>query len=199
MTDGALGDFKNKIKNPASAVTLRGYGRIKKGFDMLDYTRNTRRKGNPYGDQSISYSEEQTLCSIPHCNRRRADTVSIHLCEYHIEKAWAAHHVLNGINIPEREEIERDLYSLHAKGTVYVIRVGDLIKIGWTSNPRERMHQLKPDAVLHYQQGTRQDEIDLHARCEKYLAKGKEWFRDSPGMKRIIEELQLNKDGKHAA
>lgn len=166
---------------------------------MLDYTRNTRRTGNQNRDNSNSYSEEQTLCSIPHCNRKRADQVSIHLCEYHIQKAWAAHHVLHGASVPEREEVQRDIHSLTARGTVYIIRVGELIKVGWTSNPRERMAHLRPDAVLHYQAGTRQDEYDLHERCKEHLAKGSEWFHANKSMMKIIEQIQYSKTSSSKA
>ena len=165
---------------------------------MLDYTLKSSGRGAQSGkvrgvDLSSEFSEDQNICCIPHCERERTSRVSIHLCEHHIEKAWAAYHVINEADMPELENIERDMYSPNARGTLYVIRVGDLIKIGWTANPRERMYQLQPDAVLHYQQGTRQDEANLHAQCEKYLVKGREWYRDSPGMKQIIEDLQVGK------
>ena len=165
-----------------------------RGFDMHDLTLNRRPRGKAAGqDHSANLTEEQLICSIPHCNQIRADRVSIHLCEHHIQKAWAAYQILNGAEVVEKEDPDRDLYSLQARGTVYVIRVGDLFKIGWTSNPQQRMKNLKPDAVLHYRHGTRHDEIKLQARCVDHLAKGREWFHANDQMTKIVKEFQAGK------
>ena len=134
------------------------------------------------------------LCNMEHCDRETSDRVGIALCERHIEKAWAAYQVLMGANVPEKQpDPERDVRSLDARGTVYVIRVGDMIKIGWTSSPSTRMRDLKPDAILHYQAGSRRDEYKLQGRCMDYLVKGREWFDTSPAMIQFVKDLRLGK------
>lgn len=165
---------------------------------MLDYTLNRSQRGLGNGevrgvDYGANHHEEQIICCIPHCERRRADHVAIHLCERHIQKAWAAYQILNGANPPEQEDPERDIHSLEARGTVYIVRIGDLFKIGWTSKPKQRMKQLQPDAILHYRAGTRRDEVKLQAQCVDHLAKGREWFHANDEMITMIKELQVGK------
>lgn len=134
------------------------------------------------------------LCNMDHCESATSDRVGIALCERHIEKAWAAYQVLMGADVPERmPDPVRDVKSLDARGTVYVIRVQDMIKIGWTSNPKTRMQDLKADAILHYQAGTRRDEYKLQGQCMDHLVKGREWFDTSPAMIQFVKDLRLGK------
>lgn len=134
------------------------------------------------------------ICNMEQCERDASDRVGIALCERHIEKAWAAYQVLMGANVPpKQEDSKRDTKSLDARGTVYVIRVQDMIKIGWTSNPERRMRDLEADAILHYQPGTRRDEYKLQSRCIDHLVKGREWFNTSPEMIRFVKDLRLGK------
>lgn len=136
----------------------------------------------------------QNLCNMDHCDRETSDRVGIALCERHIEKAWAAYQVLMGANVPEKlADPKRDVRSLDARGTVYVIRVGDMIKIGWTSRPQARLTELKADAVLHFSGGTRRDEYRLQGQCMDHLVKGREWFDTSPAMIQFVKDLRLGK------
>ena len=134
------------------------------------------------------------ICNMEQCQRDASDRVGIALCERHIEKAWAAYQVLMGANVPDKlPDPERDRKSLDAPGVVYVIRVQDMIKIGWTSDPKRRMSDLQPDAILHYQAGSRRDEYKLQGRCMDYLVKGREWFDTSPAMIQFVKDLRLGK------
>lgn len=134
------------------------------------------------------------ICNMDQCERAASDRVGLALCERHLEKAWAAYQVLMGANVPEAiPDPDRDVTSLDARGTVYVIRVKDMIKIGWTSDPERRMRQLEADAILHYQAGTRRDEYKLQGQCMDHLVKGREWFDTSPAMLRIIKDLRQGK------
>lgn len=136
----------------------------------------------------------RTICNIDHCESKTSERVGIALCERHIEKAWAAYQVLQGANVPARlPDAERDVRSLDARGTVYVVRVKDMIKIGWTSNPASRMSHLKADAILHFKPGTRRDEYKLQGRCMDHLVKGREWFDTSPAMIAFVKDLRLGK------
>lgn len=137
------------------------------------------------------------ICNMDQCERAASDRVGIALCERHLEKAWAAYQVLMGVTVPEPgQEPERDITSLDARGTVYIVRVKDMIKIGWTSDPERRMRQLEADAILHYQPGTRRDEYKMQAQCMDHLVKGREWFDTSPAMIQFIKDLR---QGKKAA
>lgn len=134
------------------------------------------------------------ICNMDQCERTASDRVGLALCERHLEKAWAAYQVLMGANVPEPlPDLDRDKTSLDARGTVYVVRVKDMVKIGWTSNPQQRMGALGADAILHYQAGTRRDEYKLQGRCMDYLVKGREWFDTSPAMIQFVKDLRLGK------
>lgn len=139
-------------------------------------------------------ADARYICNMEQCQRDKSPRVGIALCERHIEKAWAAYQVLMGANVPpKQEDAKRDTRSLDARGTVYVVRVADMIKIGWTSNPERRMRDLEADAVLHYQPGSRRDEYKLQSKCIDHLVKGREWFDTSPAMMSFVKDLRLGK------
>ena len=144
---------------------------------MQDFTLRTRR-GQKGLDRGENLTADQLLCCIPHCR--------------HLQKAWAAYQIVAGLAVAPEERIDpdRDTQSLKAKGTVYVIRVGELIKIGWTSQPKRRMRDLQPDAILAYKAGTRHDELRLHAKCIDHLAKGREWFHANDEMLKFVSDFQ---------
>lgn len=150
---------------------------------------------NVYRISTMHHPDDvRRVCNMEQCDVAASDRVGIALCERHIEKAWAAYQVLQGAEIPAPlPDPERDVHSIDARGTVYVVRVKDMIKIGWTSNPASRMSHLKVDAVLHYQAGTRRDEYKLQGMCMDYLVKGREWFDTSPAMTRFVKDLRLGK------
>lgn len=161
---------------------------------MKDLTPKFRHGANTL-DRGKDHSGEWDLCSIPQCNRLRADNVGIQLCERHIEQAWAAHQIITGqATVPElNPDPNRDVYSLAAQGTVYFIRIGDLLKIGWTSKPLERMRSLKPDAILHFQPGSRRDEAKMHAKFIDHLVKGREWFEINADSMSMVKDIQYTR------
>jgi hypothetical protein len=147
-----------------------------------------------WGPQPDRYNSALNICNIDKCQKEASGRVGIELCERHIELAWAAHQVLMGVTVPEvAPEPGRDVQSLDARGTVYVVRVKDMIKIGWTSRPKQRMEALGADAILHYQAGTRRDEYKLQAKCMDHLVKGREWFDSSPAMIQFVKDLRQGK------
>ena len=70
--------------------------------------------------------------------------------------------------------------SVHP-GWVYVIEVEDAIKVGWTSDPYQRIawHQRNTDPFLHIwwlSPGSRDDERRLLERYAPLRLRGREWF-----------------------
>lgn len=164
---------------------------------MKDLTTNglpRHGKSNRGLPQPDRFERDRTICNIDYCERESSTRVGIALCERHIEKAWAAYQVLQGADVPEKQpDANRDVHSIDARGTVYVVRVKDMIKIGWTSNPASRMSHLHADAVLHFKAGTRRDEYKLQGMCMDHLVKGREWFDTSPAMIQFVKDLRLGK------
>lgn len=81
-----------------------------------------------------------------------------------------------------------------ANGTVYFVRKGEAVKIGWSSNAKRRMYSIQPDAILHTQPGTKQDEAMLHAAFAHLLieGRGREWFRPEPDLMSFILRLKTD-------
>jgi hypothetical protein len=64
-------------------------------------------------------------------------------------------------------------------GWIYFIRFGDRVKIGYTTNPDQRMRDLPHDQVLGIMPGTRADEAAWHRLLIDFHVVG-EWFRAEP-------------------
>lgn len=146
--------------------------------------------GSGYGRARFDIS----LCAIEHCKADAADGVGILLCQRHLQKAWAAYQITMGAEVPGmKPEPAVDTNALTTPGVVYVVRIGEFIKIGWTRNFKQRMSSLKPDAMLHFKQGTRKDEYKLQAQFLDYLAKGREWFECCDETIAMVENLRSGK------
>jgi hypothetical protein len=75
-------------------------------------------------------------------------------------------------------------------GEVYYLRVGRLIKIGYTQQFVGRMATYPPDAeLLARHAGTREYETGLHRRFAQYLAHRKEWYHPGPDLMEHIEAI----------
>lgn len=72
-------------------------------------------------------------------------------------------------------------------GWVYYLRVDERIKIGFSTDVRQRMRAYPPTAeLLAVHPGTRDTERQMHERFAGHLAQGREWFRvDAPVMDHI--------------
>lgn len=75
---------------------------------------------------------------------------------------------------------------MKVQGYVYFIRGGDLVKIGWSTNPRLRLSQLQTASAERLRMvcampGSREDERALHVQFATLRVRG-EWFRACPGL-----------------
>ena len=89
-----------------------------------------------------------------------------------------------------REEQAR-IRSMTHPGTIYYLRVGDLIKIGFTVDFGQRMRSYPPNAVLLARHpGTRETERQMHHKFLHRLAKGREWFTPCEEIDRHVESVK---------
>jgi len=77
-------------------------------------------------------------------------------------------------------------------GYIYVVECGEHVKIGYSTDPRGRISNLRVSTpldliVLSTVEGTIEDERSLHQRFHKYRAKG-EWFKREGELAEWIEE-----------
>lgn len=114
------------------------------------------------------------------------------LCDHHLKKAWAAFEVANGADVPEPREPYAQPHPSTQRdkpGVVYFIRIGEELKIGWTSNIKNRSNALQADAVLHVQPGTQHDEHEYHQQFNEHRTRGKEWFALNEDTQEKIQEI----------
>ena len=76
------------------------------------------------------------------------------------------------------------------RGYVYYIRIGDLIKIGYSENLSRRLGAYPPDAILLATEiGTRSLEAQRHREFAADLRRRNEWFAPSPALLAHIERV----------
>lgn len=78
-------------------------------------------------------------------------------------------------------------------GYVYAIASGDLVKIGWSTNPQKRFSKIASDNgadcdLLGYISGTRDDESEIHQRFAANRVRG-EWFARDHEIDSFIREF----------
>lgn len=75
------------------------------------------------------------------------------------------------------------------EGTVYYLRVGSYIKIGWSANLEKRMRSYPPDTILlATEPGTRKDEHRRHKMFAAHRTHGREWYAMVPSLMHHIEQ-----------
>lgn len=76
-------------------------------------------------------------------------------------------------------------------GTIYYLRSGANIKIGWTGDLRQRMRGYPPDTtILATEPGTRADETRLKRMFKVHLTHGNEWFAMVPSLTHHIAQVK---------
>lgn len=150
-------------------------------------------------------------CIWPQCTQpryRHFDTLMCHDHTKAVSNAYTLYHAerysdaerkyRESREAREREWAEREAAAKKAAknelGTVYFLRVGSYIKIGWTSDLTQRMRTYPPDCILlATQPGIRADESKLHKRFAVHRSHGREWY---PLVPQIIEHIDRVK-AKH--
>ena len=75
---------------------------------------------------------------------------------------------------------------------VYAVRVGELVKIGHTTNLSTRIQHLSAEhstadlEILAFKFGTRDDERATHQQLKPSLARGREWYHPTPQVLRLV-------------
>lgn len=76
---------------------------------------------------------------------------------------------------------------------VYAVRCRDgAIKIGWTSNIRNRIRELRVplDGILALVPGTLEDEQAVHAGLVEHRAHGREFYHPTPEVIAVVNEMR---------
>ena len=136
-------------------------------------------------------------CVWPGCFKKAWAARGLPICGEHAE---AVHYVMRP-DVAEVRVLKDEIFGLNARiiglehhveflqgpkpakkkapidGTVYILRCGGFIKIGWTSDMTSRMRSSQPVSVLlATMPGTRKDENRLHRRFSHLRTHGREWY-----------------------
>lgn len=162
--------------------------------------RSTNRHGIP-----LQGPRPRTLpqCCWPKCKNRVGSLVAPPLCDQHVYDVYdhvtSSKFYMAGIGYSEKAKAAYEQPAEPEQpppppaprmGTIYFIRVGGHIKIGWTSNLAKRMRQYAPDTILLATcPGTRKDENQLHKRFAVHRTFGREWYALVPPILEHIKSL----------
>lgn len=88
------------------------------------------------------------------------------------------------------EEIRIEDTRGNQPGWIYYLRVGDLVKIGYTTNILRRMREYPPDSrLLAVHPGTLDFEKQMHDIFRGSRARGREWYRPEPHLLEHCEKI----------
>lgn len=125
------------------------------------------------------------LCAFPVCTNPVSQKLPHPICDGHVVSIYrSAKHWLDELGIGPRQ---RGPKNEAPEGVVYFVRLGSLIKIGFTRHLAGRLRDLPHEEVLGILQGTMAREKALHRRFAHLRHHG-EWFTDCPELRQFIAE-----------
>ena len=93
-------------------------------------------------------------------------------------------------NHPDTRTISRGAALKAVGAVVYAVRVRDLVKIGHTADLANRVSGLHATEVLAFRPGTRDDEQAIHAQLVDHLAHGREYYRPTPEVMAVVNDMR---------
>lgn len=140
------------------------------------------------------------LCAAPNCSDTPMPLAPFPLCAHHVREVYEFAQSVVDVRwrtatamVAHEDRGQRPIPpTLDTMGWVYFVRIGDKIKIGYSTYPEARFKGLRPDEILALVPGTMQDERRCHAAFQHLRAHG-EYFEPGRDLLDFIEDL------KHAA
>ena len=152
-------------------------------------------------------------CVTPSC-QFAGGYLNTNLCEECAWKIWAA--FTNADKLPRAETIQAKYDAWKAReddratireitvvdaptapgiknlsGYIYYLLIGELVKIGYSSNLEQRMRQYPPHSkLLAVHPGTMRTERQMHSMFFNSIVKGKEWFAITPALIKHVENVR---------
>jgi hypothetical protein len=144
----------------------------------------------PPDGRAAGPASTSVFCAAHRCRADIDRDAPAALCRRHLREVFA--YVLAAEHphlLPQ--EVDLPYWSTTARptGWVYFIRVGDLVKIGYTADPKRRFAALQPSEVLHLEPGTMQDELRCHDAFAHLRVDG-EHFRPEADLLAFVADLR---------
>lgn len=93
--------------------------------------------------------------------------------------------------VPSRRQAMRMVAALGS--VVYAVRIGELIKIGWTSDIAQRVNSFGACDVLAVRPGPRSDETAVHRSLSGRAVRGREWYSPSdPAVMAVVNDMRAS-------
>ena len=174
--------------------------------------------GPAYDDAAMSSS---AACAVPGCTDPAAHAELIPLCEDHLMVAAEVHGIGSGLSgplpapcrlcgsrlgvryagghvcavceWPYGEQPDGELAPPRLD-IVYYLRFGERVKIGTTTNPRQRFTAIRHEEVLAFERGDRRQEHRRHEEFAAERAGSSEWFALTPRLLAHIDVLTAGVD-----
>lgn len=129
-------------------------------------------------------------CVFPRCATAESQHLGLPICDRHIAKVYRLATMIINDATPRVAVADepRRMPKMDTDGAIYFIRLGSLVKIGFTTNLAQRLKHLPFEEVLGVTTGSMRDEKALHARFA-HLRQHGEWFRQGPDLLGHIESL----------
>jgi hypothetical protein len=143
----------------------------------------------PHPDSPTGYNCGWMLCVTPVPYRFWRE--NIYLCQDHALATWAAVERMNKTaqGIPVRRDTKPETVEGY-EGSVYYIRLGDRVKIGFSTNLFERLSTYPPNMeILLIRRGSKDLEHREHIRFSEHRTDGREWFHANDRVLQMISEI----------
>lgn len=155
--------------------------------------------------------DRRPICSWPFCTMNSTERYKLPFCHEHVLYVWSVvdadlrEHNLSADELHERQrQLEHQRCADHDRrgarrkqlGHIYYLRIGDSIKIGYSSQLWNRLSSYPPGTVyLATHPGSRADEAGLHSRFSAYRIAGREWYSTAHELMNHIVEMQRQHGG----
>lgn len=151
----------------------------------------------PYSG-STSFRAFESICCWPDCEADLGDS-DAPLCRRHLGKAYRVYQdvYLSALEVTLNAPLNRALVKQGMaprlpqemiEGRVYFVRLGSLVKIGWTGDMEQRMKAVPHEEILGTIPGTMADEKRCHKAFDHLCVKG-EWFRAEPDLLAFVADV----------
>lgn len=140
----------------------------------------------------------ERMCAWPRCEAGPSIEIDVPLCGPHAARVYRR--VAEAMRAVETPRLRADMgarpsptrarrNTKDTPGVVYFARFGELVKIGFTTNLRQRMAAIRPDELLATTPGTMRDEEAMHHRFGDAWSRG-ELFRPTGRLMSFIDTLR---------
>lgn len=131
--------------------------------------------------------EPTAACVYGACEASPSITLDLPICDRHAIKVYRAVSAATS-GLAEHRTTSARPQSATTRGSVYFFRQGERIKIGFSTNVKQRIKDFGAGQLLGTMPGTMHTERQMHERFA-HLRDAGEWFRPGPDLEQFCHAL----------